>query len=290
MKQFNLKIDNITFELKQNFNFQWLNKYGTVFCVFDQQDSGNICFGVTKNKNKLFIKFAGAPTINYNGSAKDAIERMKKSISIYEEIKHPNLISLIEHFEHANGYVSIFEWVNGECLHAHWNFNKYPKYTHPLSPNYKFNQLSLTNKLNCLNTIFNVHKLIAQKGYIAIDFYDGSIIYDFETNQTTICDIDFYIKGAFINPVGRLWGSERFMAPEEFEKGMLIDEVTNVFTMGAIAFEILGNNYNRTLLEWQAPEKLFSVACKAINSNKSLRYKSIHEFYTAWEIATQLTE
>jgi serine/threonine protein kinase, bacterial len=40
--------------------------------------------------------------------------------------------------------------------------------------------------------------------------------------------------------MGRLWGSSRFMSPEEFGLGAKIDERTNVFNMGAIAFGLLG--------------------------------------------------
>jgi serine/threonine-protein kinase len=278
-------IDSVSFELKEDHDFNWLNKYGKVFCVFDQQDSGNICFGVENKSKKVFIKYAGAPTVNYDEKYEYAILRMKNAIPIYEDIQHPNLIKLIEHFEQGKGYASIYEWEEGECLHAHWNFDKYPKYTHPKSPNFKFNQLSLELKLDCLDKIFSLHKLVAENGYVAIDFYDGSIIYDFETNKTIICDIDFYAKSPFINTMGHMWGSSRFMSPEEFEKGATIDEITNVFTMGAITFEILGNNYNHNIEQWKASEKLFLVAKKATNNDRSQRYQSINDFYNAWETA-----
>ena len=40
--------------------------------------------------------------------------------------------------------------------------------------------------------------------------------------------------------MGRLWGSSCFMSPEEFELNAIIDERTNVFNMGAMAFSLLG--------------------------------------------------
>jgi len=280
-------IDSVSFELKQDYDFNWLNKYGKVFCVFDQQDSGNICFGVENENKKVFIKYAGAPTVNYDEKYEYAILRMKNAIPIYEDIHHPNLIKLIEHFEQGKGYASIYEWEEGECLHAHWNFDKYPKYTHPKSPNFKFNQLSLELKLDCLDKIFSLHKMVAENGYVAIDFYDGSIIYDFETNKTIICDIDLYAKSPFINTMGHMWGSSRFMSPEEFERGATIDEITNVFTMGACSFEILGNNHIRTIKQWKASDKLFEVAKKATNNDRSQRYQSMRELYNAWKTALE---
>ncbi|GEM_PF-4606263 len=40
------KIDKVSFELQDQHDFTWLQSIGTVFCVFDQQDSGNLSFGV----------------------------------------------------------------------------------------------------------------------------------------------------------------------------------------------------------------------------------------------------
>jgi serine/threonine-protein kinase len=110
-------------------------------------------------------------------------------------------------------------------------------------------------------------------------------MYDFDTNTTTICDIDFYAKSPFTNEMGRMWGSSRFMSPEEYRKGDVIDEVTNVFTMGAVAFEILGDNHNRTIETWKASERLFDVARKATSQAREDRYHSIHDFHIEWNKA-----
>lgn len=36
------EIDNIKFKMKEYFDFSFLHKFGKVFKVFDDQDSGNI--------------------------------------------------------------------------------------------------------------------------------------------------------------------------------------------------------------------------------------------------------
>ena len=43
-----IQLNSVAFQLKEYHNFDWLIKLGTVFAVFDQQDSGNISFGVEK--------------------------------------------------------------------------------------------------------------------------------------------------------------------------------------------------------------------------------------------------
>jgi serine/threonine-protein kinase len=39
-------IDNISFTLKEPREFSFLSKYRKSFCVFNQNDSGNISFGL----------------------------------------------------------------------------------------------------------------------------------------------------------------------------------------------------------------------------------------------------
>ena len=55
-----ISIDKVSFQLQEEYNFLWLKNLGDVFCVFDQQDSGNISFGLENNNKKFFVKFAGA--------------------------------------------------------------------------------------------------------------------------------------------------------------------------------------------------------------------------------------
>ena len=48
-------IDGIKFKMGAEFDFSFLKKYGTVFKVFDDQDSGNICFGINSLEGKIFV-------------------------------------------------------------------------------------------------------------------------------------------------------------------------------------------------------------------------------------------
>lgn len=54
---FSYQIDKVTFNLKERITFDWLTNLGYVFAVFDEQDSGNICFGVEQSGKKKFVKF-----------------------------------------------------------------------------------------------------------------------------------------------------------------------------------------------------------------------------------------
>jgi len=279
------EIDGVRFALGQAHDFAWLHGYGRVSSVFDQQDSGNICFGATDGAQRWFIKYAGAPTVNFKGDPQEAIQRLQRAIPIHQALAHPCLVQPIEHGERGAGYACVYAWAEGECLHAHWDFDRHPKYEHPQSPNVRFRQLPLEKKLACLDDIHQFHLLVAARGFVAIDFYDGCIMYDFATGKTTICDIDHYEKRPYKNRMGRMWGSSRFMSPEEFELGATIDEVTNVYTMGAAAFELLGDNQSRSAEAWVAPTALLRVAQRAVSPDRGMRQQSIQEFYDDWQLA-----
>ncbi|QUO32475.1 hypothetical protein KFE17_01590 [Faecalicatena sp. Marseille-Q4148] len=153
-----------------------------MFQVYDNQDSGNICFGTEKDGQRYFIKFAGAPTEQYNGNPADAIARLKATLPVYSELQHENLIE-----------------------------------------------------------------------YVIFD-------------------------------MGRMWGSSLFQAPEEYEFGAVIDEITNVYTVGATAFALFGE-YNRNRDRWQLSDKLFEVAAKAVSDDRNRRQQSIRQLREEWEMA-----
>lgn len=281
-----IKLDRVSFELQEQHDFTWIQSLGTVFCVFDQQDSGNICLGIEKDGRKLFVKYAGCKPMEFHGNPKDAVSRLSNAIPLYMTLAHPHLIELIDHFKTGNGYAAIFEWFNGECLHSHWLYAGEAKHTHPDSPFYRYKQLSIVKKLQSLDAIYEFHKFVESKGYVAVDFYDGSVMYDFSKDIIKICDIDFYRLSPSVNDMGEnFWGASRYKSPEELTLGAPIDERTNVFTMGAIAFGLLGGEMDRSFSKWEANKALYEVALRAVSKKREQRYHNIHEFKNAWDLA-----
>lgn len=99
-----MTLNKVDFQLQEEHNFNWLKHLGNVFCVFDQQDSGNISFGVEQDGQKYFVKYAGAKPIDFNGNPEGAIERLKKALPVYQSLEHPHLIKLLDYFSTENGY------------------------------------------------------------------------------------------------------------------------------------------------------------------------------------------
>ena len=278
---FTQSLDNITVRIRDHHDFSFLKQLGQVFRVFDAQDSGNICFGVDTGTEKLFVKYAGAQTINYQGQPADAIDRLTQAMPVYNACRHPNLVELREHFPLRAGYAAIFSWFPGESLHG---FRAMTPEQHDV-PTFRHRQLPLAQRLDSLEDIFAFHEHVARQGYVAIDFYDASLLYDFTRMRTMICDIDAYAPRPYTNTMGRMWGSSRFMSPEELELGAAIDEVSNVFTMGATAFVLLGGGSDRSLEKWEGNAAKFNVARKAADLDRNQRYPSIAAFRQAWHAA-----
>ncbi|MFD2445531.1 serine/threonine protein kinase [Bacillus sp. CGMCC 1.16607] len=280
-------IDKLRFELQENHDFPWLQRLGHVFCVFDQQDSGNISFGLKNKDKKFFVKYAGARPMDFSGNPEDAIQRLTEAMPVYNKLAHPHLIELVDHFSVGNGYVAIFEWFEGECLHSHWSFGGRAKYTDPQSPFYRFKKLEIEKRLATLDGIFSFHAYMESQGFVAVDFYDGSILYDFKNDVTKICDIDFYRKSPSVNDIGEhFWGANRSKSPEEYQLAAPIDSITNVFNMGAIAFGLLGGEMDRAFSKWEANRRLYEIALKAVEKDREKRYPSIKDFYEDWKAAT----
>jgi len=266
-------INGLPYKLKVPYDFGFLSRYGKIFKIFDDQDSGNICFGIEKDGQQYFIKFAGAPTEQYTGNPEDAIARLQATLPVYQALKHSNLIEFVRAEEIGGGFAMVFRWTDGVCMGR-----QYP------ASHQEFLQMSLESKQQVFRDILSFFVYVASQGYVAIDFYDGSILYDFETEKTTVCDIDFFQKMPYINCMGRLWGSSHFQAPEEYQMGAVIDEITNVYTLGATAFALFAD-FDRSRIAWPLGDRTFGVVEKAVSDNRQHRQQSIGQFIEEWESA-----
>jgi len=292
-----IKLDGATFALREPHDFTWLTQMGRVFQVFDQNDSGNISFGVDTGKEKLFIKVAGLKTVESVCTPEEAVGNLREAMKVYEDMKHPALIHLREHYPVDGLYAAIFDWVGGECLHDHWNFDYYDAHPQIKPPARRFKELPLHKRLAACQVLFSFLEETARCGYVAVDFYDGSILYDFDSDRLTVCDIDLFTKAPAVNDRGEYYyGSERFKAPEEYTLGAAVDERTNVFTLGALLFNFFGSftpaerqlcyTENRFTpcpqSAWELPTKAYRAACKAVSPEPGERYASIKDFARAW--------
>ena len=277
LKDFHVQdIDGISCRLKEPFDFSFLNEYGKVFKIFDEQASGCICFGVSNGKNKYFIKYAGVRTINnYDLPVSDAIARSKAAVVKYEDLAHPLLIDFIEAKEVNGGFMTVFDWFDGD------NFS----IETPLLRQ-QYWDLPIDKKIYIFEEILRFHEHVAKCGYVAMDFNDYSVLYNFDSGEVKICDIDFYAKQSYINGMGRALGDQVIMSPEEFRIGGLVDEISNVYNMGATAFRLFcKDECERSPEAWTLSPELYAVAKKAVSDERSQRQQSIQKLIEEWRAA-----
>ena len=275
---------------KQQFSF--LARYGEPFCVFDKNDSGNISFGVeNKNGERFFVKIAGRTTEIAVITPAQCVAYLEQAVPLYEEMRHPNLIELVEYFTYEKYFAAVFRWREGECLYDHWNFDHYAKTGEP-RPFERFCELPLEKRLRSFEVMLSFFEAVEAARYVSIDFYLGTWMYDFDMDTTTFCDIDFFLKQPCRNEMGRMWGQERFMAPEEWVLGAVLDDRTNVYRLGAAAFTFLcgrldwySKELDRSAEKWQANPALYQVALKATMPDPTERYACAANFIADWHAA-----
>ena len=289
-------INDVAYHLREDQDFSWLENKGTAFSCIDQTGSGCICFGIEKDGQRYFYKIAGAKTTGAEISQEESIQLLKEATRIYKEIKHPHLISLVEDYEIDEFYVAVYKWADGECLFDHWNFDLYKKNPRLIRPIDAFKQLPKEKKLAVVDILFDFMHTVHEANYLAVDFYDSSLMYDFRKDVLTICDIDLFRHKPTYNDLGKdYFGTKRLKAPEENELGAIIDEKTNIFTLGAIICDLLSdvrNNKDRyekghfiinSREDYTLNDESYNVLKKATSFERSERFESVEEFKHAWE-------
>ncbi|HWA63009.1 MAG TPA: hypothetical protein VG939_16635 [Caulobacteraceae bacterium] len=217
----------------------YLSGVGEVFARFDSrtQDSGNVSFGVEAAGRRWFVKTAGDPDDPKPFlSHADRVALLRAAERLAASFTHPALPRLYGTSPSAWGPMLVYDWLEGELLHE-----PSARRGDPASAHQRFRRLPPGEIAAALDVVLDVHVGLCAGGWVACDFYDGAMMYDFAARRLRLIDLDTYRRGAFVNEMGRMFGSTHFMAPEEFELGATIDERTTVFTLGRTISVFLGD-------------------------------------------------
>lgn len=251
---------------------EFLRACGEIFARFGEetQDSGNISYGVDVGGRRFFVKSPGdlgVCTVWADHRVRGDLLRNAAVLAC--SLTHRALPTLHRVVEAPDGPLLVYDWVEGLLLRV-----EAAERNRPGSSFHRFVHLPREAILRALDEIYDVHRRLAARGWIACDFYDGSVIYDFERHTVHLVDLDNYQRGPFVNEMGRMFGSTRFMAPEEFTRGARIDERTTVFNMGraaAVFFEPTG-----------IPAEVREVVERACREDPAQRYPAMGDFSEAW--------
>lgn len=204
---------------------------GRVFATFGErtQDSGHVSYGVqTPDGERVFVKSAGRDAPSPAGTSfGERVALLRRAAELQQQVKHPALVPLLRVAEAVDGIAVFYTWFDGELLHS-----PRERRDDPGEPFGRFMRLPAAEIAHALDAIIDVHVRIEEAGWVSGDLYDGCLMYNFADRDVRVIDFEHYRPGPYVNDVGQLPGSTRFMAPEEFEKGAGIDRRTTVFNLG----------------------------------------------------------
>jgi hypothetical protein len=191
---------------------RYVGSAGVVFATFGAQDSGNISYGVQIGAERFFVKTAGSPEDPRPFLSHTArVDLLRNAARLHAGFRHPVLPPLLRVIESLAGPLLVYPWADGEVLRAPRADREDRE-----SVLQRFRSLPPAAICRCLEAVFDLHAQLAAAGWIASGFYDGCLIYDFASGRPAVIDLDTYQRGPFQNTMGRMFGSTRFMAPEEF--------------------------------------------------------------------------
>jgi serine/threonine-protein kinase len=179
----------------------YLNRVGLVFATFDvrTQDSGNVSYGVEAGGRRWFVKTAGDPAdttafLPHGGRVDLLINARRLALSVVDDA----LPAMRGVARSAWGPMLIYDWAPGELVGV-----PAARRADPQGAFQRFRHLPLDELIAAIDAILDVHVKLCAAGWIACDFYDGSIIYDFAGGRTWLIDLDSYHLGPFTNDMGR---------------------------------------------------------------------------------------
>jgi serine/threonine-protein kinase len=144
----------------------------------------------------------------------------------------------------------------------------------------RFHSLPREHVVDALTDILDAHVAVAAAGMVAVDLYDGCLLYDFVGHRMRLIDLDEYRPGPFVVERERVPGSSRYMAPEEFVHGEVIDERSMVFTLGRTIWNLL-----EAPAGWRGTPGHATIVATATNRDRTLRFGSVAQLADEWRHA-----
>ena len=265
----------------------FVRRHGSVVAEFGHltQDSGNVSWLVEVGGRRLFVKTAGLVAGVEPGAAvpyfdhEGRVGLLRNAIDLARSCRHPALPRLLNVIESPGGPALVYEAVQGELVGVPRDLRG-----DPTSAYQRFAHLPAEKLLGVFDVLIDLHVALTAEGWVACDLYDGCLIVDLETASISVIDLDTYRRGPSVNDMGRMFGATRFMAPEEFELGAVIDERTTTFTLGRLIWHF-GTRLTEQADNFCGPPALACVVQQACLADRADRPASVATFAESWTAA-----
>lgn len=236
------------------------------FAVFDAQDSGCVSYGVEDAGDRFFVKTAVTP----GGRAS-----LLRAAAFHAAVAHPAIVRPVELGARGEDVVLVYPWRDGMVL------NHATVHGSDRDALRRLQTLPVTEAESAVDLVLDAHAAVARAGFVSVDLYDGCFLYDFAASRMWLIDLDEYRPAPFLLDGDRLPGSLRYMAPEEFRRGAVIDERTMVFSLGRCIHHLLDSDVG-----WRGTAAQAAVVANACGAASETRFASVEALIAAWRHAT----
>jgi serine/threonine protein kinase len=249
---------------------------GEVFRAFRDQDSGCVSYGVLlPDGERWFVKEA---------TTRAAGRSLERAWAFHRAVRHPVIVPQLHRFAVRDGRTAVvMPWHAGEVLY-HSTLRGHGGRAHPDSPLARFRALPLDRVCRAVDRVLDAHLAVEAAGHVAVDLYDGTFLYDFEGDELHLIDLDEYRPGPFVLEHDRLPGSRRYMAPEEWRRGALIDIRTTVYVLGRAVRLLLDAGDDESA--WRGTAAQLAVVERATRADPGERFGNVGELAAAWRAVT----
>ncbi|MGW2523180.1 serine/threonine protein kinase [Streptomyces sp. NPDC001617] len=247
----------------------YLRAVGEVFRSFRDQDSGCVSYGVRLPcGERWFVKEA---------TTDRAQESLRRAWAFHRVVRHPVIVPQLRRIAVRGGgrTAVVMPWCEGEILHR-------------ADARARFRALSVPRVLHALDRILDAHLAVEAAGQVAVDLYDGALLYDFEAHRLHLIDLDEYRPGPFVVAEDRLPGSRRFMAPEEWRRGAVVDVRTTVYVLSRVVRLLLDRGDEER--GWRGTAAQWAVVERGTRAEPGERYAGVGELVAAWRSAVSVGE
>jgi serine/threonine protein kinase len=237
-------------------------------------DSSTTIIGIETDAGRFVVKHAVED---------EPVAVLKSAIRFHAAVSHPSIPPVVHHITTADGLAIVLRWAPGEVLVDAFD-PSVPHPDEPRSPYRRFRDLPVPDITDAVRQLVHAHVSVTGTGFVAVDLYDGCLIYDFDRRELALIDLDMYRPGPYVLERDRQFGSRAFMAHEEWRRGATIDQRTTVFTLGRFALVLLGCERHAPpdRAMFRGSDRLFDVAMQACAIDPAERLASVARLYECW--------
>ena len=249
-------------------------------------------FGERQDSRSIILGIESADGVHYvvkHAEDAQAIDWLESARRFHTDVQHAAVPTVVHHLTTATGRGLVEEWGAGEILSDGYDPSVLPR-DDPESTYRRFLRLPAEAIADAISRLIDIHVAVTAAGYVAVDLYDGCVLYDFSTRSLRLIDLDLYRPGPYVLEGDRAYGSSSYQPPEEFRRGSTIDERSTVYTLGRMALVYLGcaRDSAPTRDDFRGTDAQFAVATNATALRPDDRIQTVAELHAAWNSCHQL--